>query len=120
MKRVIRGDVDLSNLHLTELPDLSDCVVSGWFSCNRNKLTSLVGSPVRVDETFSCFCNNLTSLEGAPEEVSGNFRCDRNKLTSLAGAPKMVGGSFHCENNSVQFTLRDVHAACKIWGYVYP
>ena len=70
---VIEGDLDLSNKGLTELPDLSEVVVNGDFSCANNKLTSLKGAPKEVGGDFSCAHNQLTSLEGAPKEVGGDF-----------------------------------------------
>ena len=73
MRKIIEGNVILHNLHLTELFDLSDVEVMGWFTCGHN---------------------NLTNLEGSPHTVVGDFNCDKNNLTSLIGAPKSVGGVF--------------------------
>ena len=115
--RIIEGDVDLSNLHLTELPDLSDVIVTGDFWCFGNQLTSLAGSPKEVEGCFCCQFNNLTSLKGAPQKVYGSFYCNDNKLTSLVGAPKVVG-SFWCNDNSKEFTEKEVRAICKVRGKV--
>ena len=76
MRKVIDGDVDLRKLYLTELLDLSDVEVTGY---------------------FTCYDNDLTSLKGAPETVGGGFDCCYNDLTSLEGIPKTIGGSFYID-----------------------
>jgi hypothetical protein len=98
---VIEGNVDLSCKNLTELPDLSEVVVKGYFSCSNNQLTSLEGAPKEVGGSFWCYGNILTSLKGAPKEVGVNFDCHVNRLTSLDGAPQTVGGSFNCSHNQL-------------------
>ena len=98
---VLRGDLDLSYMDLTELPDMSTVTILGNFYCNHNQLTSLTGAPKRVGGIFECSRNQLTSLDGAPEKVDGFFDCSYNQLTSLAGAPKEVGGDFFCFDNQL-------------------
>jgi len=94
VKNGSKGDLDLSKLKLTELPEiLKDITVGGNFYCGGN---------------------NLTSLENCPKTVGGSFGCSFNKLTSLAGAPKIVDKDFHCRNNTVQFTEQDVRAVCDV------
>jgi hypothetical protein len=113
--RFFRGDVDLSNKGLTELP-LKFRNVTGYFYCYDNKLTSLEGSPQSVGGRFDCGDNNqLTSLEGGPREVGGNFYCGNNHLTSLEGCPQSVGGSFFCKNNK----LTSLDGCPKVGGYFY-
>ena len=70
---VIKGDLDLSDKGLTELPDLSKVTVKGDFDCSSNQLTSLQGTPQEVGGYFYCYNNQLTTLEGAPREVCGSF-----------------------------------------------
>lgn len=48
-------------------------VAGGFFSCEHLGLTSLKGSPRRVNHNFYCQRNNLTSFEGGPERVGGTF-----------------------------------------------
>ena len=48
MAKIIKDDVDLGNLCLTELFDLSDVEVMGSFACHSNYLTSLEGIPKRI------------------------------------------------------------------------
>ena len=80
---VIESNLNLSNIGLTELPDLSEVVVKGNFACYGNKLTSLEGAPKEVGGGFYCYENELTSLEGAPQKVGGCFGCENNQLTTL-------------------------------------
>ncbi len=98
---VIKGDVNLSNRGLTELPDLSRVTVEGNFLCQYNRLTTLQGAPREVGGNFSCPNNKLTSLQGAPQKVGGDFSCRNNQLTSLQGAPQEVGGYFNCRKNQL-------------------
>ena len=138
-----KGDLDLSDLKLTKLPEilkditvggnffcfnnnltlsLENCpkTVDGTFDCSRNKLTSLAGAPKYVDGTFYCHYNNLTSLKGLKETViNENFYCTDNKLTSLEGAPKTVNGHFFCYQNPVKFTEKQVRSVSDVKKDVY-
>lgn len=119
---VIEGDLDLSDMELEKLPDLSTVTVRGSFYCYGNKLVNLVGAPKIVDGNFDCKKNQLISLKGitqfingnlicrnnllsdleyAPKSVGGNFDCSHNKLTSLKWAPKIVKGDFDCHHNQL-------------------
>jgi hypothetical protein len=140
IKNGSKGDLDLSDINLTKLPDVLKYVdVVGDFACDNNQLTSLVGAPKSVGGSFSCSGNKLTSLEGAPRSVGGDFHCDNNKLTSLIGAPKSVGGffncyyneltslvgapesvggGFYCFNNVVKFTKEQVKEVCNVKGSI--
>ena len=75
----VDGSVDLDYKNLTSIP-VQFGKVKGYFSCNRNQLTSLVGAPREVSGAFYCSRNQLTSLEGAPEKVCGDFYCGHNKV----------------------------------------
>jgi hypothetical protein len=115
-----KGDLDLSNLKLTVLPDmLKDITVGGNFYCGNNNLTSLEGAPKSVGASFACSNNKLTSLQCDHITVGGDFYCSFNKLTSLVGAPKSVGEDFICHSNNVKFTEQDVRAVCDLKGTVY-
>ena len=98
---VLRDDLDLSNMDLTELPDMSTVTIQGNFKCNDNQLTSLTGAPKHVGGKFNCSGNQLTNLKGAPKQVDGGVYCSYNQLTSLTGAPKHVGGDFYCSDNQL-------------------
>tara|TARA_R110000868_G_C10647706_1_gene744680 strand:- start:42 stop:440 length:399 start_codon:yes stop_codon:yes gene_type:complete len=91
MRKIIKGDVNLGDLHLTELFDLSDVEVTGTFRCNNNFLTNLTGSPHTTSNSFSCDGNKLINLIGAPKTVGGFFSCVGNNLTSLKGIPERIG-----------------------------
>jgi len=135
-----KGDLNLSRLDLTELPqNLKNVKVGGYFDCHNNNLTSLqyapssVGgdfycsnnnltslqyTPSSVGRNFDCSINKLTSLQGAPISVYGGFYCSNNKLTSLDYAPKSVRDDFYCRMNSVKFTKQDVKAVCDVKGII--
>jgi len=115
-----KGDLSLSGLNLTVLPDiLKNVSIGGDFHCGFNNLTSLENCPSSVDGTFGCGNNNLTSLEGSPSSVGGSFICGGNNLTSLEGAPKSVGLDFYCTDNPVQFTRKGVKSVCNVKGRIY-
>ena len=81
---VIKGSLDLSDMDLAELPDMSSITIMGDFNCSHNQLTSLTGVPKSVGGSFNCCHNQLTSLTGAPKSVGGNFDCNSNQLSPLA------------------------------------
>jgi hypothetical protein len=136
-----KGDISLSGLNLTVLPDILKNIsvggnfwcghneltslqgapksVIGFFLCSYNNLTSLEGGPVEVGIDFLCSYNNLTSLKGAPETVGVDFDCSYNNLTSLKGAPETVGGDFVCYNNPVKFTEEQVRTVCNVKGRIF-
>ena len=96
----VDGDVvNISNGTLTKIP-LKFNIVSGFFNCSLNQLTTLEGCPRSVNH-FNCSFNKLTTLEGGPESVGGDFHCGDNKLTTLLGSPKSVGGNFSCSYNNL-------------------
>jgi hypothetical protein len=95
---VIKGNFDISDMGLYQLPDMSQVSVEGNFTCNTNHLKSLVGSPKHVGGSFYCYSNELENLEGAPDEVLGNFIFDDNPIVSLTGAPAFIGGNFCCND----------------------
>ena len=125
MRKIIEGDVNLCNLYLKELFDLSDVEVVGNFNCSKNDLTSLVGSPHTVGGFFSCRNNNITSLKGAPHTVGGRFDCMHNHLTSLEGIPKSIGyGTGFFKDFKISEKLKDkfpeeyIRSLCEIKGEV--
>lgn len=52
---MVSGNLNVSNRDMTELPDLSDVVVEGNFSCLHNRLTSLKGAPKGFTSLISDF-----------------------------------------------------------------
>ena len=95
----VDGNFDCKEQGLADFKGVRFGVVGGYFSCEDNLLTSLVGAPQEVRGYFSCGDNQLTSLVGAPQKVEGDFDCHENLLTSLVGAPQEVGRDFDCDNN---------------------
>ena len=98
---VVHGSLDLSDMDLTMLPDMSNVIVQGDFYCRANQLTSLQGAPQSVGGKFDCSHNYLSDLMGGPQYVGGSFDCSFNQLTSLRGAPQSVGGDFVCGFNQL-------------------
>ena len=96
----VDGSVYLEKKKLEYLPLKFNCV-SGGFSCHRNILVSLEGSPQTVGGDFDCQGNGLTSLEGCPQTVGTNFECSYNNLKTLEGSPQTVGGDFGCSSNEL-------------------
>lgn len=96
---VVSGNLDLSNIGLTALPDLSGVEVLGNFVCKNNRLKNLVGSPKLVEGSFDCSYNHLFSLEGVPQKIGGSFSCISNHLKNLEQGPEFVGGSYACFYN---------------------
>ncbi len=94
----VAGSVNISDRKLTYIP-VQFGVVDGGFKCSRNKLTRLLGSPVK-SVSFDCERNQLTSLDGAPNMVSDWFDCEHNQLTSLQGAPRECA-DFFCSHNQL-------------------
>lgn len=119
---IVKGSLNLEKWGLKALPDFSNVIVQGTFSCIGLGLTSLKGAPKRVEDAFHCsdnplvslegspqfvgdsfFCTNcgLETLEGGPQHVGRDVVCEKNKLRTLRGAPQFVGENFHCENNEL-------------------
>jgi hypothetical protein len=141
VKNGSKGDLDLSDLNLTKLPEilknisvgrdffcgtnnltsLENCpkTVGGSFYCGHNKLTSLDGATEYVGGSFYCSFNNLKSLQCAHIIVGGDFYCYDNELKSLFGAPETVGGDFYCYNNPGNFTEEQVRAVCDVKGKIF-
>lgn len=67
---IIKGDLDLSGMGLTRLPNLSEVVVEGDFNCSDNK---------------------LETLKGMPKEVGGNFDFSKNKIKEIITLPETKG-----------------------------
>ena len=76
--------------------------INGNFSCSRNYLTSLEGSPIEVNGNFLCHNNELTSFQYVPRIIRGYFDCQNNNLTSFEFAPKIIRGTFDCQYNNIK------------------
>jgi hypothetical protein len=90
----VDSHVDLEHKGLTELPDyIKFNIITSYFDCSHNK---------------------LTSLRGCPNRVGGWFVCSLNLLTSLEHCPKYVRNTFWCQSNKVKFTKEDVIKLCDV------
>ena len=87
---VIKGDVDLSNKELTELPDLSKVIVEGNFDCSYNQLTSLAGAPEKIGGNIYSGSDflNVAYIKQAGRTYS------LAQGTKPEDAPKLVGGAY--------------------------
>ena len=95
---VFTGNIFVKCLYI--LPDLSDVIIDGDFTCGHNKLFSLEGAPKTIKGSFYCSYSHLTSLEGAPTSIGRDFQClYNNRLLSLKGAPESVGESLKIIGN---------------------
>ena len=95
----VKGDLDLSDMELTKLPDLSTVMIMGRFDCSHNNLTNLAGGPVAAS-VYDCSYNQLKTLRYAPKKVDV-FDCAGNKLISLADGPQYANVYDCCYNNLV-------------------
>jgi hypothetical protein len=99
----VNGSVNLWQKlgNMTKLP-VKFGKVSGYFDCDKNKLTTLEYCPKHVGGYFDCRWNKLTTLEHSPKFVGGYFSCYRNNLTTLKGIEKcQVVGGFDCGFNDI-------------------
>ena len=86
--------------------------VIGSFYCDKNKLTSLKGGPVKVNGSVYIDNNFLTDLEFSPEFVGEDFNCSYNNLTDLKNSPKIIKYDFYCESNKIK-TLENFNSNFK-------
>lgn len=89
----IEGNLNLSNMGLTRLPDLSDCQVNGSFDCSHNPLTSLRGCPMYVCGDFTCTHTNITTLKhmsNVEDSFDANINLSHNKLKNLQGMSESI------------------------------
>ena len=111
----VARDLNISYRDPALLPDFSDVVVLGNFSCANAKLTSLERCPKIVNGNYDCSGNFLSDLNGAPREIYGSFDASSNYcLTSLEGGPETVAGNYDVSSCRLQ-TLDG--APVEIGGY---
>ena len=98
-KLVLNGDLDISDMGLTELPDLSNLIVKGYFNCRKNKLKNLQGAPAQVLNEFYCEKNELSTLKGLSAGIR-SLHCSLNQLTSLKYMPDVIE-DLYCDSNQL-------------------
>ena len=92
----VNGFVWLNGGQWTEIPEwLKDVEIKGFFSCSRNKLTTLKNCPQKIGGYFLCSYNLLSSLEGCPENIGKDFYCYSNKLKLELPDNVKIGGEFN-------------------------
>ena len=92
------------------------------YSCDKNQLSSLEGSPHSVGGYYVCSRNPLKSLEGSPVRVGGSFECNRTQITNFKGCPKYIGGSLYARNNPLETLEHLEHVTIKrdgIYSFVW-
>ena len=110
--KLIKGDLKIYNKDITKLPDFSNTIIKGNFSCsNCTSLTSLEGAPQQCEEFYCNKCRSLTTLEGAPHQCKV-FSCSYcTSLTSLEGAPQQCD-YFDCFNCKSLTSLEGAPQQC--------
>ena len=73
--------------------------VNGFFGCSHNDLTTLEGGPKVVKGQYSCSYNNLKNLKGSPDSIENYFDASYNDLRNLKGAPKAIDCYFDISGN---------------------
>src|SRR3990167_5229240 len=100
-------DLDLSNLGLDSLPDLSQLTFLQSLNCSSNQLRSLDVSQCPALQTLNCVSNQLGSLDVSQCPVLQYFFCDSNQLQSLDVSQCSVLKFANCSHN--QLNNLDVH-----------
>ena len=100
----ISGMLDLTNLGLTELPELPEGIQRVY--CSANSLTTLPNTLPKSLTLLDCSHNRLTRL---PDTLPAGLRdlyCDNNQLLSLPDTLPPALTSFFCNSNRLT-TLPD-------------
>lgn len=93
-------DLDLNNLHLTSLPDLSRFTNLTRFSCILNEITELPKLPPSINRLI-LRCNELTNIDQITELTNLiELDCSNNCLYSLPTLPpKLI--KLDCSENNI-------------------
>lgn len=86
IQRCVDRRLDLSNLHLTELPVLPDDLI--MLRCDSNELTSLPALPPSL-RILHCHQNQLSSLPELPPFLE-SLSCSHNHISSLPSLPSSL------------------------------
>lgn len=93
-------------------------IVTWYFSCSYNNLTSLIGCPKKVWLFFNCSNNKLTSLIGCPKEILWDLNCSWNKLTSLEWINDINGLKYIHQNPFMKIKKINKYIF-KLWSNIY-
>jgi hypothetical protein len=100
---IFRGNVYIESWYI--LPNLSDVIINGDFTCGHNKLISLEGAPKSVVGNFTCGHSHLTNLEGLPKSIGGFICAYNDHLINLEGMPESIKGALHIIENKSLISL---------------
>ena len=90
MNKYIKGDVNLSNLYLKEIPEIFNGVsIEGSINLTENSLTTLNNFPELVTENIELLRNPLTSLVGIKQNFIKTLRVS-GKFSDFEGCPANV------------------------------
>ena len=97
----VNENVDLFDKRLIKLP-LKFNKVNGFINFSSNRLTSLEGSPIEINNSFWCNFNRLTSFEFAPKIIRGGFDCENNNIKTFEHFPSYIKYYFCCDDNPIE------------------
>lgn len=105
---VILGTVTLSNLYLSNIPNIfNNITIDGCFYIKNNKLKSLENFPKRVMGSINISENNLESLNGICEAIYNPLIANHNKLKNLKGFPRLMRDSTYINLDHNELTTLD-------------
>ncbi len=104
----VDGDINMSKMGLSRLPDLRDVIVNGSIDVSGNKLLTLEGLPTAPIKSLNASQNLLTCFAGCTPDVGAKFDYrDNAYLITTFGAPKAesyVGGNGKRDRGNYQTT----------------
>lgn len=90
MNKYIKGDVNLSNLYLKEIPEIFNGVsIEGSINLTENSLTTLNNFPELVTENIELYRNPLISLVGIKQNFIKTLKVG-GKFSDFEGCPANV------------------------------
>lgn len=103
---------------------LDSYIYNSNFRLTNMGLTSLYGSPIKVNGYFSISNNNLKNFRYCPTYINGNFYFTGTSIKTFAWFPKIVIGDIYCGNlhnlknkDEIEFKIRQ---KCEVTGHVFP
>lgn len=96
----VNKPVNISNKSLKYFPIQFDEII-GTFDCSHNELTSLLGAPLKMNNSFDASHNKITSLEYCPILSFGSYDFSYNNIKSLKGLPKYIPESLYFSFNEI-------------------
>ena len=84
---VTQCNIDLCDMGLDKLPDMSTVTVVYGYNCANNNIKDLIGAPNSVYGDVRFTKNPLTSLRGMPRNISGKIYLSDTQLTPKSFVP---------------------------------